>query len=186
MIRQNLKNLLLQYTPQYTEEINAKSQMLAFLEQYPDCFERSCKPGHFTASSWLLSHDLSKVLLMHHAKLDMWLQLGGHCDGDHDVKRVSLKEAEEESGLINIEFLRSEIFDIDVHQFPESKNDIAHMHYDVRFLLKAPPQAQIIKNHESKDLRWFTKDLELLPTKEKSVTRMFEKWLALDKSLISV
>ena len=43
-----------------------------------------------------------RVLLTHHRKLDRWLQLGGHADGDRDLARVALKEAEEESGLAGL------------------------------------------------------------------------------------
>ena len=38
-------------------------------------------------------------MLTHHKKLGCWLQPGGHADGDSDVAAVSLREAEEESGL---------------------------------------------------------------------------------------
>ncbi len=38
--------------------------------------------GHFTASAFLLNHDQTKFLLMHHKKLNKWLQLGGHCESD--------------------------------------------------------------------------------------------------------
>lgn len=177
MRRQILRDLLLKYSPAATEEITAKIKMLAFLESHEDCFERSCIPGHFTASAWLLSHDMKQVLLMHHTKLQRWLQLGGHCDGDHDLLNVALKEAQEESGLSKIEIVHPEIFDIDVHQIPAHKQDPVHLHYDVRFLLKAADNSPIIKNNESIDLCWFESRLELFPTKEPSVLRMFNKWL---------
>jgi hypothetical protein len=51
--------------------------MLAFAREQEDCFERSCVPGHFTGSAWLLNRDGSRALLMHHKKLDIWVQLGG-------------------------------------------------------------------------------------------------------------
>ena len=66
---------------------------------HPDCFERSCVPGHVTGSAWLVSHDRSRFLLTHHRKLGRWLQLGGHSDGDPDTAQVALREAREESGI---------------------------------------------------------------------------------------
>lgn len=177
MRRQLLKDLLLEYSPKTSEEIAAKTKMLVFLDNHEDCFERSCIPGHFTASAWLLSNDMKQALLMHHTKLNRWLQLGGHCDGDHDLLNVALKEAQEESGLANIEILNPKIFDIDVHEIPAYKNDPVHLHYDVRFLFKAADDSAIVKNNESKDLRWFGPELDLFPTKELSVFRMFQKWL---------
>ena len=43
-------------------------------------------------------HD-SKVLLIHHRKLDKWLPLGGHIELDEDPEVAALREAKEESGL---------------------------------------------------------------------------------------
>src|SRR5262249_3633492 len=41
----------------------------------------------------------SKVLLIHHRKLDKWLPLGGHVELDEDPEQAALREAKEESGL---------------------------------------------------------------------------------------
>ncbi len=177
MKQQMLKQLLLSYFPTSSVEINSKICMLDFLETYPDCFERSCIPGHFTASAWLLSNDMQRVLLMHHAKLNIWLQLGGHCDGDTNLHNVAIKEAQEESGLNNIELITPDIFDIDIHQIPISKHNPAHLHYDVRFLLKAMDDSAITKNNESLDLKWFDTNFAKFPTRESSILRMFNKWL---------
>jgi 8-oxo-dGTP pyrophosphatase MutT (NUDIX family) len=160
------------------EEIHAKQTIISFVQAQEQCFERSLDIGHITASSWLLSTDKTKALLMHHRKLDMWVQLGGHCDGDPDVLAVAIKEAQEESGIQDVRALSSGIFDIDVHRIPENKKEKAHYHYDVRFLLHAWADDSFVQNNESKDLRWFSQD-EPLPTRERSVVRMYEKWLQL-------
>ena len=47
---------------------------------------------------------------MHHTKLDRWFQLGGHCDGEANVLAVALKEAQEESGIMDIAPVSFEIF----------------------------------------------------------------------------
>ena len=62
-------------------------------------FLRRRLDGHFTASAWLVSADGRRALLTHHRKLDRWLQPGGHADGDRDLARAALREAEEEIGL---------------------------------------------------------------------------------------
>lgn len=46
----------------------------------------------------------SRVLLIHHLRLDQWLPLGGHVELDEDPEAAALREAKEESGL-DIELL---------------------------------------------------------------------------------
>lgn len=186
--RNLLLTLLNRYTPNDPDEVATKAQMIEFATAHPNCFERTLTPGHFTASCWLLSKDGSKALLMHHRKIDKWVQPGGHADGMNDLVAVAVKEAQEESGINGIEPVSEEIFDLDIHEFPKRGNDPAHLHYDVRFLLQVKSDEKVVQNEESKELRWIgTKDA--LPTEARSVTRMFEKWVALknaDQSLDTV
>jgi 8-oxo-dGTP pyrophosphatase MutT (NUDIX family) len=175
--RSGLIELLNKYTPALNEEIEFKERMLSFIAQNIDCFERSLPIGHITASCWLLSKDQQSALLMHHAKLDNWFQLGGHCDGDSDVLAVAIKEAQEESGIIGIVPVNHDIFDIDIHLIPENSKEKAHYHYDVRFLLQVVSDEDIVQNTESKELRWIKKEITALPTQNPSVVRMFNKWL---------
>jgi 8-oxo-dGTP pyrophosphatase MutT (NUDIX family) len=177
MHRQNLKNLLKNYHPTDQAEKISKEKMLTFLDENPDCFKRTLQIGHITASAWLLNHDRSQALLMHHAKLNVWVQLGGHCDGESDALAVAIKEAQEESGIQNIVPVNSEIFDIDIHLIPENSREKAHYHYDVRFLLQVVGDQNFIQNRESKELRWIGKDRSELPTQAQSVVRMFDKWV---------
>ena len=175
MKNKTLFELLTTYHPAEPEEKKFKQDMLELLNN-PTCFERSRQEGHFTASCWLLSKDETQALLMHHTKLDQWFQLGGHCDGDSDVLAVALKEAQEESGMNNIVPVSHDIFDIDIHLIPASSKHSAHYHYDVRFLLKVASDEKIVKNSESKELRWITRDSASLPPVNESVKRMFTKW----------
>ncbi len=177
MHRQQLLDLLQQYCPVDLQEKKFKKQLIAFVQQYPNCFERSLEVGHITASCWLVNKDNSKALLMHHTKLDKWFQLGGHCDGDSNVLHVALKEAQEESGIDTISPISKALFDIDIHLIPANKKEKEHYHYDVRFLLQVTSDQQLTQNRESKELRWISKDKKDLPTDSPSVTRMFDKWI---------
>jgi 8-oxo-dGTP pyrophosphatase MutT (NUDIX family) len=177
MHRTQLLALLDQYRPTGEPEIAFKQQIIQFVQDHTDCFERSLQIGHITASTWLLNYDQSKALLMHHAKLDQWFQLGGHCDGNPDVLAVAIKEAQEESGIQDIQAVSPAIFDVDIHLIPESKKEPAHYHYDIRFLLQVTSNEEPIQNNESKELRWISKNPAELPTDSPSVTRMFNKWI---------
>lgn len=179
MHRNNLLNLLAHYFPQDSEEIINKEKMIDFVQQNPDCFERSLAIGHMTASAWLVDKTNTHALLTLHAKFNEWFQLGGHCDGDCNILGVAIKEAQEESGILSIAPVFSEIFDIDVHPIPANSRDPEHYHYDVRFLLHVTSDEHIVQSTESKDLRWFPKDRTKLPTQHPSILRMFNKWLAI-------
>lgn len=171
-----LKKLLQRYHPVNSQEQMFKEKILLFIDQNVDCFERTLEIGHITASAWLQNKDGSKALLLHHAKLNRWFQLGGHCDGDLDVLAVAIKEVQEESGIQNIVPVSTEIFDLDIHEIPATSREKVHDHYDVRFLLKVVGDEEIIQNKESKELRWIGKNRAELPTNNASVVRMFDKW----------
>jgi len=176
MKRNSLLAMLERYVP-WQEEAVFKDDMIAFIKQHDTCFERSLSIGHVTASAWLLSKDGAKALLMHHAKLNQWFQLGGHCDGNSDVLEVAIKEAQEESGIVHIVPVSHEIFDIDIHLIPANTKEAAHYHYDIRFLLQVISDEQIVQNSESKELRWIGKNIDELPTDKRSVARMRSKWI---------
>lgn len=179
MDKYSLIKMLNEYHPAAPEEQAYKTRMLTFIKEHDDCFERSLAIGHITASAWLLDKTQTHALLMHHTKLDKWFQLGGHCDGNPDVLSVAIKEAQEESGIQGIVPVSDKIFDIDIHLIPANKKEKEHYHYDVRFLLQVTSDEQVIQNNESKELRWISKNRNELPTDERSVTRMFDKWLKL-------
>lgn len=183
MHRNKIIKLLNQYQPTI-KEVEFKSKILKFIEENIDCFSRNLDIGHITGSAWLINKNGDKALLTHHAKLNTWLQLGGHADGDQDILRVALKEASEESGISSIKAISEEIFDIDVHQIPANKKEKAHIHYDIRFILQVSSDEEIKINHESNELLWINKNIKELPTKEESILRMHKKWTNL-KQIIS-
>ncbi len=167
------------YRDQWHGEAATVAQFLAFLQDHPDAFERSHKTGHFTGSCWLVSADGERVLLMHHRKLDRWLQPGGHADGDRDLARVALREAQEETGVAGLR-VEGSIFDIDRHRIPARASEPDHWHYDVRHVVRAGRDERYTRNPESHALAWrpvaeVADDASL----DMSLRRMAKKWLAL-------
>ena len=152
-----------------------------FVERTPRCFDRANPDGHVTGSAWLVDADGGRVLLTHHRKLNLWLQLGGHADGDPDALRVALREAEEESGLRRISPVSEEIFDVDVHPIPARRDEPAHLHYDVRFALRAAEERFTV-GEESHDLAWVDVARVNEKTTEPSMLRMASKWISRQKS----
>lgn len=148
---------------------------IRFVEAHPDCLQRACVPGHLTGSAWMVTPGRSRTLLTHHLKLDKWLQLGGHADGDGDLLAVAMREAQEESGLSRLHAVTAEIFDLDRHWIPARKSDPGHYHYDLRFLIEADPQEAIAISNESKDLAWVELDRVNALNPEESIARMVRK-----------
>lgn len=152
-----------------------RARLAEFVSTYENCFERTLLIGHVTGSAWIVDRDRTHVLLTHHRKLDKWLQLGGHADGDSDVLRVAMREAEEESGLTTLQPVHREIFDVDIHLIPLRKTEPEHFHYDVRYALEADRAEPIRVSDESHDLRWVPVDEVAGLTAEESVLRMVRK-----------
>jgi 8-oxo-dGTP pyrophosphatase MutT (NUDIX family) len=125
----------------------------------------------------------SHTLLTHHRKLDKWLQLGGHADGDHDVVRVALTEAREESGIADVRLLHPEIFDLDIHVIPARSSEAEHLHFDVRYVVLAG-HADHVVGLESFDLAWVPVDRITDFTNEESMLRMARKWNVLSAQYV--
>lgn len=130
--------------------------------------------GHVTGSAWIVNPEYLRVVLLYHGKLGKWVQPGGHCDGDENVLRVAMREAEEETGL-KVTPAGAGIFDVNVHEIPEYWNTPAHLHFDVRYLLLADDAQETVCSHESREVRWVSLEEALELSGEESVARMVEK-----------
>ena len=150
-----------------------------FVTNHSDCFQRSLSVGHVTGSAWLVNQAGSHVLLTHHRKLDIWVQLGGHADGHSDVFAVARQEAEEESGIKTFKAVSPAIFDLDIHLIPARKNDPEHYHYDARFAFQTTDSDQFSISDESHDLAWVEIARLGEKTQEDSMLRMADKWLTM-------
>lgn len=174
-----LLDLLRQYHLCHTDEVDVIADFERFIIENIDCCERSLAIGHLTGSAWLVSKDGKRALLMHHRKLNRWLQPGGHADGSADLVNVALREAEEETGLLDLHVL-PDIFDLDRHTIPARGNEPEHWHYDVRFVVQAMDKENFVQNEESLALVWFDiKKLAECNELDSSIQRMAKKWIKL-------
>lgn len=187
MTRIELIELLRRYAARHPEEGATTDRIRSLLANEPRCFERDCfRPGHVTASAWIVSRESRAVLLTHHRKLDRWLQLGGHTDGEVDVLASALREAREESGLGDFGVIpvggEPVVLDVDVHAIPGRGDEPAHEHHDIRFLLETSEHSPLERQRaESKALRWFPAAGIEARFSEESLARMARKaarWLA--------
>ncbi len=156
------------------EEIQVRNRFIDFIRNHPDCFLRSNLKGHITASAFVVDRAARKLLLIHHKKLNKWLQPGGHCDGDEDTLAVAIKEVFEETG-VQIPAQNQPIIDLDIHTIPERKEVPEHEHFDVRYLFDSDSTRPLIRNHETLALQWiFWEDIRKY-TEEESVLRILKK-----------
>jgi len=162
------------FDPADPAQVDARERMLALIARRPlDAHQRSSLEGHLTASALVVDSARARALLTHHRKLNKWLQLGGHCDGEANLARAALKEAIEESGIAGLAVVPTPI-DLDIHPIPARPGEPEHLHYDTRFLVVAPPEAQFAVSDESHALAWVAPgELDALTT-DSSVRRLFE------------
>ena len=166
------------YRTRWPSEAATVDLFLALLAEGFAAFRRERLAGHFTASAWVVAADGARTLLTHHRKLGLWLQPGGHADGDTELPRAALKEAEEETGLPGLR-IESGIFDLDRHWIPEHKGVPAHWHYDVRYVVHAGADEAFVVSEESHALAWREiAELAQEETADASVRRMAQKWLS--------
>jgi 8-oxo-dGTP pyrophosphatase MutT (NUDIX family) len=166
------------YARRFPQESAAVALFGDFMRSRADAAVRESADAHLTGSAWLVSADGARVLLTHHRKLERWLQLGGHADGDADLARVALREAEEESGLPDL-VVEPAIFDLDRHRIPARGDVAAHWHYDVRYVVRACGSEDFVVSAESHALAWRSiGELAHDGSSDESLRRMALKWLA--------
>ena len=162
--RRALARLLDAHAPVNAAEVAHLASIRAFAGRHPDPFRRAVIEGHLTGSAFVIDPDL-RLLLTHHLRLGIWIQLGGHAEGERFAEQVAFREAREESGLADLVFhdrLRfadgsPRLLDVDIHEIPARKTEPAHFHFDLRFLLvTAQPDAIRRDAAESHALEWVT------------------------------
>ena len=168
---------LLRYTPADPSEQGHIERMQRLLESDGNPFSRAhSSPGHFTASAFVLSPEHDALLLIHHGRLDRWLQPGGHFEpGDADLFEAALREAIEETGAEGLRLVHGrEIFDVDIHTIPAGRGEPEHEHFDLRVLLDTTSR-RIEDSDEVKGAAWVPLDEVGTLESDESVLRAVRK-----------
>ncbi len=162
--RARLGALLAAHAPADAAEQTHLARVLDFVARHANPFDRTLVEGHLTGSAFVLD-PAGRVLLTHHLRLGIWVQLGGHAEQERVAEHVALREAREESGLADLAFdedLRladgaPRLLDVDVHRIPARGAEPAHDHLDLRFLLRTRSPERIVADpRETKALAWVT------------------------------
>lgn len=157
-----LAESLARHAPADPAEAEDLRRIRDFVSRHPDPFDRRIREGHLTGSALVVSAGGDRVLLLHHRKLDRWLQPGGHADpGETSGEEVALREAREETGIAGLLLhpTAPRPLDVDVHDIPARGDEPAHEHLDLRYLVVAPDGAEAAHAPaESHQLRWVSWD----------------------------
>lgn len=147
------------YQPFNEQEALDKELILQQLTSNDQVFLRQSKLAHITVSAWIVNPDYQKILMAYHNIYQSWAWLGGHADGETDLKHVILKEIAEESGLTAVEFVTPSLFSLEVltvdgHQ-KHGYYVSSHLHLNVTYLLQASDDLPLrIKADENSQVAW--------------------------------
>jgi 8-oxo-dGTP pyrophosphatase MutT (NUDIX family) len=149
----DLESVVRSYVPD-TDEASHQLALEALKIGRPMWPRSEFDPGHFTASGFVISPDRGSLLLIHHGKLDRWLQPGGHIESeDTTVEAAARREVLEETGVRDLEFVGTTPMRIDAHAIPGYGSEPAHLHIDLGVGFRAT-SLRIGPLDEVNDARW--------------------------------
>ena len=159
------------YMPANQQEMQDKEIMLKYLTSGEDCFTRENQMAHFTASIWTVNKARTKTLMVYHNLYDSWSWIGGHADGNEDLRVVALRELQEETGIRNASLVTQGIFSLETlavsGHMKKGKYVPGHLHLNVTFLAEADENETLTVNEaENSAVKWWTFEEALTVSKE--------------------
>ncbi len=164
------------YEPADDREEASLKEIRVLLRHAAEAFSRE-NTDHITGSAIVARPDGSAFLLVHHRRLDRWLQPGGHVEAEDDsVFAAARREAQEETGIAALEApLGDRVLDVDVHPIPARHGRPAHVHYDIRYLLTTSQDPVAPQEKEVRSAAWFTLEEALAAGVDDSLARALRK-----------
>lgn len=159
------------YCPCNLQEATDRQLMLYYIKKHKDCLLRSNPIAHFTVSLWTVNPERTKTLMVYHRIYDSWSWIGGHADGEEDLKAVAMRELKEETGIANARFVSEGIYSLEVltvnGHYKNGKYVPSHLHLNVTYLAEADETEQLTVNEEENlGVRWFLNEEVLKASSE--------------------
>lgn len=177
----NLKEQIENYKPYNEQEEKDKQTMLKYINTFDDVLTRSNEFGHFTASSWAVNKEKTKVLMIYHNIYKSWAWTGGHADGESDLLGTAIQELKEESGVENVKVLNNDIFSLEIISInghvKKGKYVSSHVHLNLTYLLEVDEKETLkIKEDENSGVKWINiEDIEKVVTEKWMIGRVYKK-----------
>jgi 8-oxo-dGTP pyrophosphatase MutT (NUDIX family) len=156
----NLAAELDRYVPRATEDEYHLAR-LRELAAAADPWSRAAAV-HVTGSALVVHPPTRRVLLRWHERMGSWLHVGGHVDpGETTALAAAWREAHEETGLVDlhpwpVEDARPRPVHVIVVPVPAGRDEPAHEHADVRYVLATGRPHDVVPESDTARLQWLT------------------------------
>ena len=176
-----LRDKIEKYQPYNEQEEKDKQTMLKYIDTFDDVLTRNNEFGHFTASSWVVNKEKTKVLMIYHNIYKSWAWTGGHADGESDLLKTAIRELKEETGVENVKVLNDDIFSLEIicvnGHVKRGKYVSSHVHLNLTYLLEVDENETLrVKEDENSGVKWVNiEDVEKVSTEKWVVGNVYKK-----------
>ncbi len=155
----HLKKKIEEYEPYNEQEQKDKQTILKYMNTFDNLLIRENEFAHFTASSWAVNQQRTKVLMVYHNIYQAWTWTGGHSDGEANLLKVAIKELKEETGVKNVKPLKQDIFSLETltvdGHVKKGKYVSSHIHLNLTYLLEVDEKEILHKKEdENNGVKW--------------------------------
>ncbi|MCI8308958.1 MAG: NUDIX hydrolase [Clostridia bacterium] len=177
----NLKEQIENYKPYNEQEEKDKQIMLKYINTFDDVLTRNNEIGHFTASSWAVNKERTKVIMIYHNIYNSWAWTGGHADGESDLLKVAIRELKEETGVENVKVINNDIFSLEIvsvnGHVKKGKYVSTHVHLNLTYLLEVDENDILkMKEDENSGVKWVDiNDVEKVSTEKWIIENVYKK-----------
>lgn len=176
------KQIIEIYSPRCEQERCDRETMLYYLNCGDELLTRENRLMHFTASSWVMNPERTKVLMVYHNIYRAWSWIGGHADGCADLFAVAKKELWEETGVERAEAVAEEPVTLEIIGVQAHEKNGAyvapHLHLNVTYFFEVEEDVPLrIKADENSGVMWRSLEEVRCDNTEPHMRRLYCKLL---------